>query len=188
MLRRYGFRRILPVLHLFLYVMLVVLGALTYQHGQQQQQAEVIPTALQESSPPFKPTIVIEPFEWRFAILLDFPAIAAGALLLTITSRHVSELYLLLLSTPFVPITWTLLGRWLDYQLRILPRPPRNMTRLVFSSLGIAVACLMLAMVIVSASKSHSTSEASAWGTLYLVSWAAIILTTSLTSALRRTP
>jgi hypothetical protein len=183
MIRRLGFRRVLPISLLSLYIALVVLGAISYQHGT-QRQAQLRPVAFQESIP-FHPTI--EPVEWRFATLLNLPGITFSTLLLAILAKHSSELYILLFSTPFVPFSWLLIGRWLDYQLRYLPRPPRTLFRILLCSFGIAVAILLLIMLTVSIPKS-TASEGQAWGTLYLVTWSAILLTTSITSLARRVP
>ena len=183
MIRRLGFRRILSLVALALYLVLVVLGAISYQHGT-ERQAQFRPTALQKSVP-FQPAI--EPVEWRFATLVNMPGVTLSTLLLAIFAKHSSELYILLFSTPFVPFIWMLIGRWLDYQLRYLPRPPRSLPRVIFSSLGIAVAILLLLMLSVSIPKS-AASEGQAWGTLYLFTWSAILLTTSITSLMRRVP
>jgi hypothetical protein len=185
MIRRLGFRRILSLSLLALYMALVVLGAIRYQHGT-QQQAQLRPIAFQ-GGVPLQPIDFAEPVEWRFATLLNLPGISCSTLLLAIIAKHSSELYILLFSAPFVPFTWMLIGRWLDYQLRYLPRPPRTLFRTLLCSLGIAVAILLLIMLTVSIPKAGA-SEGQAWGTLYLVTWSAILLTTSITSLARRIP
>jgi len=186
MIRRLGFRRILSLAMLALYLALVVLGAITYRHGI-ERQTRLRPVARQhhigtlDSPPP------MEPIEWRFATLLNMPGITVSTLLLALFSRHSSELYILLFSTPFAPFTWMLVGRWLDYQLRYLPRPPRTLIRTLMCSFGIAIAILLLLMLTVSIPKS-AASEGQAWGTLYLFTWSGILLATSITSLARRVP
>ena len=184
MIHRLGFRRVLSLSMLALYLVLVVLGAITYQHAT-EQRAQLRPVAFQEGVGPFRPTI--EPVEWRFATLLNMPGITFSTLLLAFMSKHSSELYILLFSTPFVPLVWMLIGRWLDYQRRLLPRPARTLFRTVMDSLGIATGILLLIMLTVSIPKS-TASEGQAWGSLYLIAWAAILLTTSITSLARRIP
>src|SRR3954470_10981861 len=119
MIRRLGFRRLLSLSTLALYIGLVVLGAISYQHGT-RRQAKLIPAAIQQAAVqeqvPFQPTI--EPVEWRFATLLNLPGVTVSTMLLAIFAKHSSELYILLFSTPFVPFAWMLIGRSLDYQLR----------------------------------------------------------------------
>jgi hypothetical protein len=107
--------------------------------------------------------------------------------LLAMFAKHSTELYILLFSAPFVPFTWMLIGRWLDYQLRHLPRPRRTLVRTLMCSGGIAVAILLLLMLTVSIPKS-AASEGQAWGTLYLVTWSIILLTGCVTSLARRVP
>lgn len=186
MIRRLGFRRILSLSLLALYMALVVLGAISYQHGA-QRQAQLHTAAFQEGNAPFHPAISVEPVEWRFATLLNLPGITFSTLLLAFAAKHSSELYVLLFSAPFVPFTWMLMGRWLDYQLRYLPRPPRTLFRTLMCSFGIAVAIILLIMLSVSLPKSGA-SAGQAWGTLYLVTWAALLLLTSVTSLMRRVP
>jgi hypothetical protein len=185
MIRRLGFRRILPVAQLALYLVLVFLGEATYQHGSPHQQARLHLAAMQLS--PAHPQIqtAAEPIEWRFATLLNFPAISCGAVVMTIIGKQESELYLLLLSLPFIPLLWTLIGRWLDYQLRYRPRPQRTWPRVLWCSLGIALAILLLIMFLVSLPKS-SVSEGQTWGALYLVTWSALLLITSIAALVRR--
>jgi hypothetical protein len=187
MIRRLGFRRILPVAQLALYLLLVFLGAATYQHGMPRQQARLHLAAVQLN--PAHPQIqtAAEPIEWRLATLLNFPAIGCGAALMSAIGKQESELYLLLLSLPFIPLLWTLIGRWLDHQLRYRPRPHRTWPRVLWCSLGIAIALLLLIMLFVSLPKS-ALSEGQIWGGLYLVIWSAILFGTSLTSLMRRVP
>jgi hypothetical protein len=186
MIRRLGFRRILSLSQLALYMVLVVLGAISYQHGA-ERQARLRPAAFRNHAGPLDLPAPTEPVEWRFATLQNLPGIAFSTLLLAMFAKHSSELYILLFSAPFVPLTWMLIGRWLDYQLRHLPRPPRTLFRTLMCSLGIAVAVLLLIMLTVSIPKAGA-SEGQAWGTLYLVTWAALLLTTSVTSLVRRVP
>ena len=101
--------------------------------------------------------------------------------------KQESELYLLLLSLPFIPLLWTLIGRWLDYQLRYRPRAPRTWPRVLWCSLGIAAGVLLLIMFLVSIPKS-SVSEGQTWGALYLVTWSALFLITSIATLVRRVP
>jgi hypothetical protein len=185
MIHRLGFRRVLSLSALALYLALVVFGALSYQHGS-QRQAQLRPAA-QKHPRTIDLPVMIEPVEWRFATLLNMPGVTISTLLLALAKQHSSELYILLFSAPFVPLAWMLIGRWLDYQLRYLPRPPRTLFRTVICSLGIAVALLLLIMLTVSIPKS-TASEGQAWGTLYLITWSAILLTTSISSLARRVP
>jgi hypothetical protein len=186
MIRRLGYRRIFSLSMLALYLVLVVLGAITYHHGT-ERQTRLRPVARQHHPGTLDSLPPVEPVEWRFATLLNMPGITISTMLLALAKQHSSELYILLFSTPFVPFTWLLIGRWLDYQLRYLPRPQRTLFRTVMCSFGIAVAILLLLMLTVSIPKS-AASEGQAWGTLYLVTWSAILLTTSATSLMRRVP
>jgi hypothetical protein len=185
-IRRFGFRRILSLSALALYLALVVLGAATYQHGT-QLQAQHRANAFQKGAPSRPVPTAAEPVEWRFATMLNIPGVACSTLFLALIAKHSSELYILLFSAPFVPFTWMLLGRSLDYQLRYLPRPPRTLLRTLLCAVAIAVAILLLLMLTVSIPKSGA-SEGQAWGTLYLFTWSAVLLTTSIASLIRRIP
>src|SRR5690349_13751062 len=100
MLKRFGFRRVLSLSALALYLALVVLGAITYQHGA-QRQAHLRPIASQKPPRHIDLAVTVEPVEWRFATLINMPGITFSTLALALFAKHSSELYILLFSTPF---------------------------------------------------------------------------------------
>src|SRR5260370_16971723 len=102
MICRLGFRRVLSLSILALYIALIVLGAISHQHGA-RRQAQLRPAAFQNHDGNLDLPSPSEPVEWRFATLLNLPGITFSTLLFAILPKHSSQLYIFFLSTPFAP-------------------------------------------------------------------------------------
>jgi len=147
MLRRFGLRRILPIVQLALFIALVFAGM--FERRQQFEERRLQPVALQEGRVPFQPQPEMQfPIPWLVAIGINVPATIMGALVAEIA--HVgTNLGALICSTPFVLILWHFVGRWLDRQLGFLRmKVPGNRAR-VLCSCGLILAIVFFAVGIV---------------------------------------
>jgi hypothetical protein len=186
MLRRFGLRRLLPLLQLAIFIALVALGVSERRHDFQQQRLH--PVAFQElqALPPFEPPAPAHfPTAWMIAITLNVPATILGALVAEIA--HVgTNLGALICSTPFVLILWHFIGRWLDRQLGFLPmKPPGNRARVLCAGgLGLAIVLFVMGVV---ALRSHGqmTAETLPLGLGWLV-WSLILFTMCLFTLQRK--
>lgn len=155
MIRRLGFRRILPIAHIVLFIALVTIGAIQAGHsfGPRVRQ-----TAYQESDnlPEGHPQATfVMPLAWTIAIAINVPAAMLGALCAEILHLG-SNLGALLCSMPFVLLLWYAVGHWLDHQINILPRrKPGNAIRITCWS-GILLSAVLLAIGLM-AFRSHAS-------------------------------
>jgi hypothetical protein len=153
-IRQFGFRRILPLGQLALFLILVAIGAHQREQFQKQQRPRLQPVVWQEDHldwraehPPTMPTA------WLIAIAINVPATMLGAICAEVF-RIGSNFAGLLCSSPFVLLLWLLVGRWLDRQLGFLPsRPPRASTRIA-CWIGIVVSAVLLGIGVM-AFRSH---------------------------------
>jgi len=186
MLRRLGFRRILPIANIILFIALVTIGAIQVGHsfGPRVRQ-----TAYQEEGelPEGHPqAMFVMPLAWTLAIAINVPATMLGALFAEIFHLG-SNLGALLCSMPFVLLLWYAVGHWLDHQLNILPRcKPGNAIRIA-CWIGILLSAVLLAVGLM-AFKSHAALNADvvalALGWLF---WSLLLLLMCVLTLQRRT-
>jgi hypothetical protein len=116
MIRKYGFRSVLPVL-----LALIQLSLSLRQH----------PTKADSASKSSRETVQWEPLtdlppkplsaDHKAALILNLPAlILAAPLTVWLFPEH--DLYLLYVSVPFVAFLWYAIGRWLDRRCGYVPR------------------------------------------------------------------
>jgi hypothetical protein len=187
MLRRYGFRRILPIVQLGLFIVLVSIGA--WQMSRWPSHSNLRPVVFQENEnlPEWHPEPNRVPSVWLIAIAINVPATMLGALCAELF--HIgSNFSALLCSMPFVLILWHLVGRWLDRQLGLLPfRSPGIATR-AMCWFGILASAVLLAVGLM-AVRSHTgitievLSLAVGW-----IAWSSFLLAISLLTLRRRKP
>jgi hypothetical protein len=147
MLRRFGLRRILPIVQLALFIALVSAGLVARRQHFQERQLQPVAWQ-QESSIPWQPSEDRFPTPWLVAIGLNVPATILGALVAELA--HVgTNLGALICSTPFVLILWHFIGRWIDRQLGFLPmKVPGNLARVLCSG-GLVMSIVFFAVGIV---------------------------------------
>lgn len=184
MLRRFGFRRILPLFQLVLFFVLLTIGFNHQRRAIEGTQPRLKPIALQENMSGWHPDVRPQiPVPWKAAIAINVPAAILGAMVAALTVKTGSDLYVLLFSVPFVPLLWLLIGRWLDYQLRLLPRPPRSIPRIIFDCLGIFIA--LFGAYAAGLSYYHQGPT----GTMLMTgSWSLFLLVMCMTALFRRPP
>src|SRR5438270_10649876 len=117
MLRRLGFRRLLPIVQLAIFIALVTIGMV---ERRKEFEHNLKPVALQKNVPLELQPELSFPVAWTIAIVLNVPAAVMGALVAE-TAKLGTNLGALICSTPFVLILWHFVGRWADRQLGILP-------------------------------------------------------------------
>ena len=186
MLRRLGFRRILPIANILLFMALVTIGAMQVGHsfGPRVRQ-----TAYQEGGnlPEGHPQATFTmPIAWTVAIAINVPATMLGALCAEIF--HIgSNFGALLCSMPFVLLLWYAVGHWLDHQLNILPRcAPGNGIRIA-CWVGILLSALLLAVGLM-AFRSHAALNADVVAlALGWLLWSVLLLVMCVLTLQRRT-
>lgn len=186
MLRRFGYRRILPIVQIILFIALVTIGAIQVGHSfgpRVRQTAYQQDGELPEGHPQATFTM---PFAWTLAIAINVPATMLGALCAEIFHLG-SNLGALLCSMPFVLLLWYLVGHWLDHQLDVLPRRrPGNAIRIA-CWIGIILSAVLLAVGLM-AFKSHASLNADVVAlALGWLLWSLALLVMCLLTLQRRT-
>ena len=184
MLRRLGYRRILPIANIILFIALVTIGAMQVNHSLGLRFRQV---AYQEELPEGHPQATfVMPLAWTVAIAINVPATMLGALLAEIFQVG-SNLAGLLCSMPFVLVLWNIVGRWLDRQLNILPRRvPSSATRIA-CWIGILLSAVLLAVGLM-AFRSHGVLNADVVAlALGWLLWSLLLLVMCVLTLQRRT-
>ncbi|HWR13338.1 MAG TPA: hypothetical protein VN577_00810 [Terriglobales bacterium] len=173
MIRRLGYRRLLPVAQLTLYFALLGIGYF-----------QLPPQALAQEHRTFTPVSPSNiPTAWKVAVALNVPAMVCGALLTSILYPHGTELFVLLFSAPFVALLWHFIGRWLDYQFHILPRPPKTTTRIILAVNGLIIGTFGIISGFVSVPDTRS-SEPTGPVVMTLI-WSALLIIMCATALFR---
>ncbi len=158
-MRRIGFRRLLPLGNLALFLALLYAGA--YLQVHQTQPPRVHPVASQEG-PEFEwhpPRPSYFPAPWLVAIVLNVPATILGAIAADL--MHIGTNFgALMCSSPFLLLLWLFVGRWLDGQIGLLPRksPGTVATILCVAGIGLAITLFILGLFAVRAHQSFTAS------------------------------
>lgn len=185
MLRRLGFRRILPIAHIVLFIALVSIGAIQAGHsfGPHVRQTAYQQGELPEGHPQ---AAFVMPLAWTIAIAINVPAAMLGALCAEIFHLG-SNLGALLCSMPFVLLLWYLVGHWLDHQLNFLPRrAPGNAIRIA-CWVGILLSAVLLAIGLM-AFRSHVSLKADVVAlALGWLLWSILLLVMCVLTLQRRT-
>jgi hypothetical protein len=186
-IHRLGFRRILPLAQLALFIALVSMGAI--QAGQSTPGSRLRQASVQENSeiPDWHPQAATMPAVWLFAIAINVPATMLGAICAEIF--HIgSNLGGLLCSMPFVLLLWYAVGHWLDHQLNILPRRPPGAGIRIACWVGIVLSAMLLAIGIMALRSHHAvTSEVLSLSVGWLL-WSGLLLVMCILTLRRRPP
>jgi hypothetical protein len=164
MLRRLGFRHLLPPLQLFLYCVLCFCG---YRDRQRQKpctnwiSSERTSLAQNEEDFPLPPPCR-EPKAWLVAGSLNAPAQMAGTILAAIlaTALHCKgDLWSFATSAPLVVLLWYWVGLWIDRRLGYAAlrhgRFPRILAKVAhgFSMLLVLFSAIMTVRALISQSQ-----------------------------------
>jgi hypothetical protein len=186
MIRRIGFRRLLPVAFTFLHMALVFEAATHPPHrlSGMHTPAAYHPVEYQESLS--MPTESMEPEPLtpalKVAMVLNLPALLAG-IPIAAFFLHESDMSLLCASTPFVPLLWFGIGRWVDGLLGYRPVRAAGPWRGFLTVLSAFLLCISI--VSVTPINRHHMPDTNWIGTA-LILWSALFLAMSASGLVRR--
>lgn len=187
MIRRVGFRRVLPLLLTVVHVSLLI-----YAHQRQPYRSSGIATkkyrlAAYQEEPPLKLEF-IEPkpltTAQKLSILLNLPSLFL-AIPFAATLNYETDMGILYAALPFVPITWYGIGRWIDGMLGFCKRRrwlPRSWSGFVAF---LATGFLVLGTCTVTPINHHRRPD-TYWVGDGLILWSGLSLAMSLSSFYRR--
>jgi len=188
MIRRIGFRRLLPVLLTLVHVTLL-LCALEQRHRSISSYCidfAYHPVAYQEGS-----SVRWEPMEpkpllpaQKIAILLNLPALLL-AIPVALMFFHGDDMASLYAAVPFVPLVWYGVGRWLDGLFGYVSRS--HAVHRVWSGLFavLSTGLLILSVLMVTPANHHRRPD-TYWVGTALVVWSALFVAISLSCFYRR--
>jgi hypothetical protein len=187
MIRRIGFRRLLPILFTLMHVALLFYA--TAQRHRTLSSADgdsaYHPAAYQESSIAWepmepKPLVIAE----KLGIVLNFPAFVL-AIPITLLFFHGKDMGLWYASLPFVPLVWYGVGRWFDRLLGYISHSPpvRRTWYELFGTLSMILLCLSIATV--TPIYPHRMGD-TYWIGFGLILWSGLSLAISISGFIRR--
>jgi hypothetical protein len=124
--RTFGFRWLLPLLLTSVHVGLLLVSA---QPGRRQAslpaEVQYRSVAFQEDVADFRPIEEPRPLSLpeKVAVILNLPALLVG-IPFAAHAFHGTDVGLVYAATPFVPLLWYSIGRWLDIRIGLLRTPP----------------------------------------------------------------
>jgi hypothetical protein len=188
MIRRVGFRRLLPLTFTLVHLLLVLYAA-THQpsrlSGIPRQSAYRVVEYQEDPGVPWHPIPEPRPLTAveKVAILLNLPAVLAAIPIAAVFFRG-SDLGSLYASVPFVPLVWYCIGRWLDGLLGYVARS--HVVPRVWSGLFavLSTGLLTISVLTVTPPNHHRTNDY--WVGTALVAWSGLFLAICLSSFYRR--
>lgn len=182
MIRRIGFRRVLPLLFTLVHVSLLVDS---YQRqpyrssGSAPNKGRLV--VYQEDTPTWEP---IEPkpltTAQKVSLLLNLPSLFFAIPFVAIL-HHETNIGMLYAALPFVPITWYWIGRWIDGMLGFIRKRwwlPRSLSGFIAFS---AAGALVLSACGVTPINHHRRPD-TYWTGTALILWSGLFLAMSLSS------
>jgi hypothetical protein len=186
MIRRIGFRRLLPVAFTFLHMALVLQAAKHPPHrlSGMNSSAAYHPVEYQEGFSMPRESMAPEPLTpaLKVAMLLNLPALLAGLPIAALLLRE-SDMSLLCASTPFVPLLWFGIGRWVDGLLGFRPVRAAGPWRGFLTVLSTIL--LGISIVSVTPINRHRMPDTNWIGTAMIL-WSALFLAMSASGLVRR--
>jgi hypothetical protein len=166
MLRRIGFRRLLPLLNLALYVASICIG----------NAGDSGKTHISASRPPAAEAGTI-PARVKIAVSLNVPAVLAASLLNVIVF-HFQTSGVFLLAVPFVPLLWYPVGKWFDRRLGWVHRYKSKRTfirdALVVASSVLAILSVVIFIQVIK--RGHPGPPDPFWIAFGVCAWFAFLL------------
>lgn len=121
---RLGFRWLLPLVFTSLHIGLLLFAPQPTSRSATGVNIHFRTVAFQEDEAEFHPA---EPrplsLPEKVAVILNLPALLVG-IPLAAYAFHGTDLGLVYAATPFVPLLWYSIGRWLDIRMGLLPARP----------------------------------------------------------------
>ncbi len=174
MMRRIAFRRLLPLIFTAMHLILVLGAAAHPSRASADEPASFRSVAYQEGTDwkPMEPR-PLSPAQ-RLAMVINLPALLLG-IPIAATMFTGSDMALLYAATPFVPLLWYGIGRWLDIRLGFLPHSMHRLaSRLLRGGLVFLAGVFLLAAVV---TMTHHRIADTYWIGSALILWSAVFFT-----------
>jgi hypothetical protein len=186
MIRRIGFRRLLPVAFTFMHLVLVLDAAMHRPHRSSGVHSPLAYHAVEYQEGISMPTEAMEPkpltTAMKVAMVLNLPALLAGVPIAAFLF-HESDMSLLCESTVFVPPLWFGIGCWVDGLLGY--RPVR--TSRPWRGFWTVLSAILFSVSIVSVTPINRHRVPNTyWVGTALILWSALFLVISASSFVRR--
>lgn len=188
MMRRVGFRRVLPLLFTLVHVSLLV-----YTHHQQPYRSSGSAAinyrlVVYQEDLSANPWVPIEPkpltAAMKVSLLLNLPSLFL-ALPFAAILHHETDTGMLYAALPFIPIIWYGIGRWIDGMVGLIRKRwllPRSLSGFMVL---LAIGLLAVSLLTVIPSNHHRRPD-TYWAGTALILWAGLFLAMSLSSFYRR--
>jgi hypothetical protein len=187
MMRRVGFRRVLPLLLTLVHVSLVVSSHQRRPHRSSGSEPNEYRVAVYQEEPPVKwESFEPKPLttEQKFSLLLNLPSLFLGIPFAAIL-HYETDIGMLYAALPFVPITWYGIGSWIDGMFGFvrkrwwLPRSLSGFAAFLATGLLVLSACTVTPL-------NHHRQPDTYWTGTALILWSGLSLAMSLSSFYRR--
>jgi len=173
MIRRFGFRHMLPAL-----VLLIHLTVLWWDsHGAKHRPVETSPPPMWDVPKPIPVAIKVAAAVNLPALLMSVPFLMAFA--------PSSDSAAIFASIPFVPLVWYGIGLWLD-RLTGLAAPPRRRHPTLRRIVVITAAILLCLSIVSMTPINHHRGTDLYWTGGTMVLWSVLLLVISATGVVER--
>jgi hypothetical protein len=186
MIRRIGFRRLLPVALTLMHLVLVLDAAMHLPHRLSGVHSPQAYHTVEYQEGITMPTEAIEPKPltpaMKVALVLNLPALLAGGPIAAFLF-HESDMSLLCASTVFVPPLWYGIGCWVDGFLGYRPVRESRPWRGFWTVLSAILFCVSIVSV---TPINHHRLPDKYWIGTALILWSALFLVISASGFVRR--
>lgn len=184
MIRRIGFRRLLPVLFTLIHIGLLIYSSAPRHDAQSNFRSHFT----YQSAADQEDSVAWEPMEPRplkpaqkLAFVANLPALvlAMPIALMFLQSNDIGSLYA---SLPFVPLVWYSVGRWLDRLMGYISQShqPRRAWRRLFTVISTILLCLSIASI---TPVNHHRTHDAYWVGSALILWSGLFLAISISGS-----
>lgn len=184
-MRQVGFRRILPLLFTLVHVSLLVytLRQPSYRSSDNGRNKYRL-VVYQEEPPrwePIQPTLTTAQ---KFSLLLNLPSLFLAIPFAAILQQE-TDMGMLYVALPFVPVSWYGIGRWIDGMLGFIRKRwwlPRSLS----GSIALLTTGLLGLSTCTVTPINHHRRPDTYWAGTALTLWSGLFLAMSLSSFYRR--
>lgn len=180
MTHRIGFRWLLPLVLTSVHVGLLLVAAPHAHRASHHAEVQYRTVALQEGEAvewqPMEPRPLF--LQEKVAVILNLPALLV-AIPIAAYAFHGADRAIIYAATPFVPVLWYFIGRWIDTKLGILPvHSPRVPGAKIRRALMVVAGAMFLLTGLIGFLALFRTKSADTllmstgfllWGALFLV-------------------
>jgi hypothetical protein len=178
MVRRFGFRWLLPLVLMAVHITVLIVARPHAQNTFIRADVEYRSVAFQEDGGlewhPMEPRRLSVPE--KVAILLNLPALLV-AIPIAVYAFKGTDLALVYAATPFVPLLWYCIGRWLDVHFGSLAITPGHTRATFLRAVTVVFGCLFLLFGIFALFRTtHARTADSALMGIAFVLWGALLI------------